>query len=270
MRKFYSLCIALIIFGFLCTGCNQEADSPGTLEFYSYGGDRVFVGMVSKDGWKIVFNHFYVTMKDITSYQTDPPYDPIYSADIIRYETSVSLDGTYTTDIAQGEGRRLVGAVTDAPAGLYNAVSWYYTPAVEGTPAGYSVFIIGKAGKDDQILDFTLKLNLEGGYQCGNYFDSTRDHADFIGELASGGKAEMEMTYAVEMLFGDGGQSESSIMNRMAMGFQPIAALAENSIIDEDLASLKQKLSAEDYALFTSGIPELGKVGEGRCYYFEP
>ncbi len=86
----------------------------------------------------MVFNHFYVSMNNITAYQTDPPYDPIYAADIIRYETSVSLDGVYTADIAQGGGRRLVDEITGAPAGLYNAVSWMMTPATEGNGAGYS------------------------------------------------------------------------------------------------------------------------------------
>jgi len=270
MRKLSSIFIVLLIITILASGCNQEPEGPGTLQFYANGGDRVFVGMVSKDGWKMIFNHFYVSMKDITSFQTDPPYDPIYSADIIRYETSVSLDGVYTADIAQGEGRRLVDSALEAPTGLYNAVSWYLVPGTEGNGAGHSVVMMGQAGKGDEILDFTLKLNFEGGYQCGNYFVSGSDVKDNIGELASGATAEIEMTYAAEMLFGDGGQPITGILNRMTLGFEPLAALAESGVIDEDLSTLEQKLSAEDFELLMGTVPELGKVGEGRCFYFVP
>ena len=121
MRKYASILLTILMLVILASGCNQEPEGPGTMQFYTNGGDRVFVGMVSKDGWKMVFNHFYVTMTDITSFQTDPPYDPIYSADIIRYETSVSLEGIYTSDIAQGGGRRLVDEIIDAPA-YYNRI----------------------------------------------------------------------------------------------------------------------------------------------------
>ena len=270
MRKYASILLTILMLVILASGCNQEPEGPGTMQFYTNGGDRVFVGMVSKDGWKMVFNHFYVTMTDITSFQTDPPYDPIYSADIIRYETSVSLEGIYTSDIAQGGGRRLVDEIMDAPAGLYNAVSWYLTPGAEGNGAGHSIVMMGQAGKDDVILDFTLKLNFEGGYQCGNYFISGSDVKDNIGELAGGGATEKEMTYAVEVLFGDGGQPATGILNRVALGFEPLATLAKGGVIDEDLSTLEQKLNGEDFELLMGAVPELGKVGEGRCFYFEP
>ncbi|MDF1516244.1 MAG: DUF4382 domain-containing protein, partial [Anaerolineae bacterium] len=204
MRKYLVLVLGLVLFTLLVTGCNQAPAGPGTLEFYVNGGDRIFVGMVSKDGWKVVFNHFYVSMSDITSYQSDPPYDPIYSADIIRYETSVSLDGVHTADIAQGGGRRLVGTIPDAPAGLYNAISWKLTPGTEGEANGYSVVMIGQAGKGDQVIDFSIKLNLEGGFQCGEHFAEGYDAAKKIGQLDSGGTAFNELTYAVETFFGDG------------------------------------------------------------------
>lgn len=270
MRKLTRVFIGLLIMLGLFVGCNQEPEAPGTLQFYSNGGDRVFVGMVSKDGWKMVFNHFYVTMNEVTIYQTDPPYDPIYAADIMRYETSLSLDGTYTADIAQGGGRRLIHEVTDAPAGLYNAVSWIMTPGTEGNAAGHSIVMIGQAAKGDELLDFTIKLDFEGGFQCGEYFIAGKDAAERPGQLAGGGSAEVEMTYAVEYIFGDDSLPAAGILNRIALGFDPLAALAVDSVLEVDLTDLESQLNADDYLLLTGAVPELGKVGVGRCFFLVP
>ena len=270
MRKMTQIIISLILFVTIFSACNQQPEGPGTLQFYSNGGDPIFVGTVSKDGWRMVFNHFYVSMNEITAYQTDPPYDPIYAADIIRYETSLTLDGTYTTDIAQGEGRRLVETRTDAPAGLYNAVSWIMTPATDGPASGYSVVMVGQAAKGDDLIDFNLKLDFKGGYQCGEYFVTGRDAADRLGQLESGATADVEMTYAVEYIFGDDSQPVSGILNRTALGFEPLAALAVDGVLDVDLTGLEDQLSADDLLLLTRAVPEIGKVGVGRCFYIEP
>lgn len=270
MRKIILSIVSVLLLAILVTGCDQGPQEPGTLEFYANGGDRIFVGMISKDGWKMVFNHFYLTMTDVTSYQTDPPYDPVYSANIIRYETSVSLDGTHTVDIAQGGGRRLVGSVVDAPTGFYNAVSWYYTPAEQGDAAGHSVVMVGQAAKDGELVDFTIKLDLKGGYQCGEYFTDHADREEKMGELESGQVAEQEITIAVENIFGDAGMAAQGVLNQMAVGFEPFAALLNNSVLDVTLADLEAQFSAEDYERLLAAIPELSRVGEGRCYYFQP
>ncbi|MDF1514449.1 MAG: DUF4382 domain-containing protein, partial [Anaerolineae bacterium] len=70
--------------------------------------------------------------------------------------------------------------------------------------------------------------------------------------------------------FGDGAYPANGILNRMAMGFEPLAALAEGGMVDVDLAELEQHLSPDDYALLMGAVPELGKVGDGRCYYGAP
>ncbi len=130
--------------------------------------------------------------------------------------------------------------------------------------------MIGQAAKGDERLDFTIKLDIQGGYQCGEYFVAGRDAADRLGMLDSGGTADVEMTYAVEYFFGDGGQPASGILNSTALGFEPLAALAENSVLDIDQAGLEAQLSASDYNLLSNAVPELGKVGVGRCFYIEP
>jgi hypothetical protein len=270
MRKINFVIVCLFILVTLFSGCNQEPAGPGTLEFYVNGGDRIFVGMVSKDGWRMVFNHFYVTMANVVSYQSDPPYDPIYSAGLIRYETSAALEGTHTADIAQGGGRRLLGTVAEAPAGLYNAVSWQFTPGIEGEAAGHSIVMVGQAGKGDEIIDFTIKLNLEGAFKCGEFFEEGYDAAEKIGQLESGGTAFNEMTIAIEPIFGDGGYPENGVVNRNALGFEPFAALANNGVVEVDLVELEQKLSAEEIELLLGAIPELGKVGKGGCHLGAP
>jgi hypothetical protein len=130
--------------------------------------------------------------------------------------------------------------------------------------------MIGQAGKEDEIIDFTIKLNLEGTFQCGEFFAEGYDAAEKIGQLEGGGTAANEMTIAVEAIFGDGGYPLNGMVNRMAPGFEPFAQLVEGGVIEVDLAELEQQLSPADFELLMGSIPELGKVGEGRCYFYAP
>ncbi len=98
--------------------------ATGTLEFYANGEDFVRQGFVSMDGWSIQFDHVYITLADITAYQTDPPYDPTTAASISG-DVTVGIDGSYTIDLAEGGAdapRILVGTISDVSVGHYNLI----------------------------------------------------------------------------------------------------------------------------------------------------
>lgn len=270
MRKPILVLSIVTLIALVLTACGGRQSGPGTLQFYSSGGDIVQQGLLSKDGWQITFNHVYVTVAEIIAYQTDPPYDPVYSADIIRYEISTTLNGTYTVDLKSGESAPVfVGKVTDAKAGAFDALSLKMVPAPTGDAAGYSLVLAGKAEKEGRIVDFTIKLDWQAEFLCGDYFLSGADLKDKKGILDPGGEADLEMTFALDSLFGDGTTPATGVLNTSAFGFDALAALAEGSTLDVDTAGLQAALSADQYALFEQALIDVPHTGARLCYHIE-
>ena len=236
--------IPLLILVMVLAGC-PGGKATGTLEFYANGEDFVRQGFVSKDGWSIQFDHVYITLADITAYQTDPPYDPTTGAAISADET-VGLDGAYTIDLAEGgpdADRLLVGKVLDVPVGHYNALSFKMAKAESGPAAGHSLVMIGTAEKEGQSMNFTINVEEECQYDCGEYVGDERK-----GILSENGTADLELTFHFDHIFGDFDTPLDDELNLGAVGFEPFAAGAQGKdVID-------------------MGVMHLGHVGEGHCH----
>ena len=256
--------MALLIGTVTLIGCGGGGgEAVGTLQFYANGEDFVREGFVSKDGWSINFDHVYVHLADVAAYQTDPPYDPHDSA-IISGDVEVSLPSTYTVDLAEGEedaDPTLVGEVQNVSVGHYNAVSWQMEKAPSDPAAGHSLVIVGTAEKGGESIEFTISVEEEYGYCCGEYVGDERK-----GIVQDGGTADVEMTFHFDHIFGDFDVPPDDHVNAGAIGFEPFAELADNGQVSEDLASLEAKLSADDYQTLVDTLPTLGHVGEGHCY----
>jgi len=266
MRKgIFVFCITLICaVGLLFAGCGGGGGGVvGTLQFNANGEDFVRQGFVSKDGWSINFDHVYITLADITAYQTDPPYDPHSGSDIAS-SVKVSLAKTYTVDLAEGGENAepiLVGQVTDADAGHYNAISWKLVKASSGPASDNSLLIVGTAGKEGQSIDFVIKLDREYRYSCGEFVGDHRK-----GIVGEGDTADMEMTFHFDHIFGDAETPMDDELNVGAVGFNPFADIAENGELDVDMAGCQSKLPAEDFQVLIDILPTLGHVGEGHCH----
>lgn len=232
----------------------------GTLEFRASGEDRAVDGFTSKDGWELSFDHIYVTLADLTAYQTDPPFDA-FSEEELAAAVEVSLGDPITVDLtadADDEDSVLVGSVT-APAGRYNALSWRVVPAPDGPAEGYSMVFAGSATRDGETVNFVLKLSSEVTYSCGDFVGDVRK-----GILAANDTSDVQATFHLDHLFGEEGKEES--FNQIALGFDPLAELATDGRVDVSTEELAELLSAEDYALLTETVfPELGHAGEGHC-----
>jgi hypothetical protein len=240
-----------------------ETAKNGTLQFKANGEDFIRQGFTTKDGWELTFDHVYVNLADVTAYQADPPYDADKNGEV-QAETKVSLPGTYSVDLAEGDENAppiLVGEVKDAPAGHYNAISWKMSKVAEGPTAGYSLVIIGKAVKDGKTINFTIKNEQEYKYTGGEYVGDERK-----GIIKEGGTADLEMTFHFDHIFGDAGTPADDELNVGAPGFEPFASLAEDGVLDVDMAGLKEKLSPEAYKKLEEVLPTLGHVGEGHCH----
>lgn len=239
----------------------SAATDVGTLQIRANGEDFVRRGFTSKDGWKVSFDHVYVTMSDVTAYQTEPPYDARTSADL-KATQQANLGQTKTVDLAAGDTTAepiLVGEIK-APAGRYNALSWKMPKATEGVAKGYALKMIGTASKDGKTIPFILNVDQEMGYQCGEFVGDDRK-----GTLAANGTADLEATFHFDHLFGDSETPPRDDLNQQALGFSPLAAIAENGKLEANMAALEKSLSAEDFRKFQAILPNLGHVGEGHC-----
>jgi hypothetical protein len=236
--------VALFIISVALSGCGGA--KTGTLQIYANGEDFVRQGFVSKDGWSISFDHVYITLSDITAYQTDPPYDP-HDGGGISGKVTVGLDKAYTIDLAEGGEDAepiLVGQITDAETGHYNAISWNMAKAESGVAAGYSLVMIGTAEKDGQVVDFTININSECSYDCGEYVGDERK-----GILKEDGTADLEMTFHFDHIFGDADTPLDDELNQTALGFAYFIDYADGTIVEIDMGEI-----------------HLGHVGEGHCH----
>ncbi len=238
---------------------DDEADTE-TLVFTADGEEFIREGFLSKDGWELDFNEAYITSDNIVAYQTDPPYDTSEGWEI-DYQTRVELPGEYTVDLADpASDPAVLDELTDVPVGHYNAISWEMVPATEGPAEGYSLLLAGTARKNDEEIDFTIAIDKGIAYQGGDFIGDERK-----GVVEPGETAELEMTYHFDHFFGDGDEEPDDPMNQSALGFEPLAALAVNGMVETDMAALEDQLSAEDFELLLAILTHLGHVGEGHC-----
>jgi len=245
--------------GFLAIGTLWGCATPdnktvpnGTLQIRANGEDFVRQGFLSKDGWNISFNHLYVTLADVTATQSNPEVD-----------ASVVLNTVKTVDLAAGDANAdpiLVHKFTDAPAGRYNALSWKMVKATSGPAKGYVLVMEGTAIKGSQVIEFAIAIDREYALSCGEFVGEQRK-----GILSPGGTAEVEATFHFDHIFGDGDVPPDEEINTGALGFAPLAALANNGKLEVYLATLKQSLSPQDYQKLQKTLVSLGHVGEGHC-----
>jgi len=261
-RLFVVLAILALLASGVLVGCGPRVEK-GTFQFVANGEDFVRQGFVSKDGWAITFDHVYITLADVAGYQSDPPYDP-HAGDKIQSEVKVGLDGMHTVDLAEGGEDAppiLVGEVKDVAVGHYNALSWRMARASSGTASGYSLVIVGTAEKDGQTVNFTIKVEPEYTYTCGEYVGDERKRL-----LQKGGTTDLEMTFHFDHIFGDDGTPLDDELNVGAPGFEPFAGAAEGGVLEVNMAGLQAKLSAGEYQMLVDILPTLGHVGEGHCH----
>ncbi len=228
-------------------GCSNDSEDiqSGTIEFTANGEDFVRQGFISKDGWHVDFNHVYITLADITAYQTDPPYDA-HTSGQIDGKVEVGLEGIHTIDLAEGDEAAppiFVGEVNDVITGHYNTISWKMIKSISGPSDGYSLMMTGTAEKDNQSKDFAIKIDTACVYSCGEYVGDTRK-----GIFSEGGTADLEMTFHFDHLFGDAELPADNELNIGAPGFEALVAMPEGDP-DLDVAKL-----------------HLGHVGEGHCH----
>ena len=147
MRSVLAMSVAAAIFAGAIAASPLSA---GTLQVFASGEDLATEGFQApkrtKDHWSLNFDHIFVTLAEITAYQTSPPFEPRSDAPMTAtYE--VTVPGTHTVDLvkAADEEARVLVAEIDAPPGHYNAISWRMAIAKTGSAEGTSMLFIGTA-----------------------------------------------------------------------------------------------------------------------------
>lgn len=240
------------------TNGTAATDGTGELTLIANGEDFMYNGIISKEGWDIEFNHVEVILNDVTAYQSDPPYNPESDA-AIEAEEAISLvtqPSPVTLSEATAEERVKVTQNPDAPAGSYNAIAWKLTNRGD-QPA---MLLTGTARKGEDTIEFELSLAHEVAYLCGEFVGDERK-----GILTAAGAAEVEMTFHWDHIFGRADKALDDEINTGALGFDPLAALAEGGQLVATLEDLEGRLSATDYEILIQALDNLGHVGEGHC-----
>jgi hypothetical protein len=271
-KKCPDIAIKTAIIALILSGCgtknevsttesNPDNQNPQkeTLTLVANGEDFIRQGFVSKDGWRIDFNHAYVTLADAIAYQTNPPFNPEEKEEIKPIESVTLIDKATTIDLAQGDENALPIKVAEVPApiGNYNAISWKLVNNQENTG---SIILDGTAVKDNETIKFVISLPINPDYSCGEFVGDERK-----GILEAGKTAEIETTFHFDHIFGDADTPADDDLNIGALGFQPLVILAKNGELKTDLATLEKSLNPEDYQKLIDNINSLGHVGEGHC-----
>lgn len=240
------------------TDTNTDTGS-GTINLVANGEAFARQEFVTKDDWTINFDHVYVTLDQVTAYQSDPAFNPDKNEEISAEQEVTLLSEAKTVDLAKGDGPLTV-TKKQAPVGEYNAIAWQVVSPEQEKKADSAIVLDGTAEKDGKTIDFVLNLDQPLSYQCGEYVGEVRK-----GILEADGETELETTFHFDHIFGDGEAAEDAEINTNAVGFAPMADLANENRLETDLDALEQQLSSQDYDQLMESMKGLGHVGEGHC-----
>lgn len=246
--------LLLIGFSVVLFGCGED---KGKLEIHANGEDFVREGFQSKDGWNVSFDKLLVTLNNIKAYQTNPPYDASNGEQPKGHYVSIAKPKTVDLALGDASASPIVVETLEANTGQYNAIGW---EMIQGDN-GYTLQLIGSAQKADRTIAFDIKIDETYHYVCGEFVGDQRNgfvHANDTGNI--------EMTFHFDHLFGDAGSDENEPLNVGALGFEPLALLAVDDMLDVTQRQLKSQLSAKDYATLLDTLATLGHVGEGHCF----
>lgn len=260
--------LSIVLVG--CSGNSNSSTTPdqideGTLKLVVNGEDFVRNGFVTKDDWQINFERVAVNVGNVMAYQTESTFDPenTENTENIEYQETVTiLDEAKTVDLTENAeaGEPVAVEQVQAVPGSYNALSWELIPSNETGLENQTIVMQGKATKDGETVNFNLGFSLPVTYLCG----------EFVGDMRKGivkqdAPAEVEMTLHFDHVFGDAGTPMTEAINQDALGFQPLAELAQAGELTADWQTLQQQLSPENQEILTKAIIGLGHVGEGHC-----
>lgn len=272
-KNWLTLSSHTILCGLVTVACNQKTpvnpikiktqENQGVLRLEANGEDFVRKGFVTKDGWKLNFNHVYVTLTDVIAYQTNPPFDAEKETKLSSITNINLVEKPTTIDLAEGDenAKPIFVSEMKAIAGIYNALAWKIATNNSENP---SLILEGIATKNSQKINFMLSFNENLNYLCGEYVGEKRK-----GIVTNETSGTLEITFHFDHVFGDKKTPPDDTLNQDALGFQSLANLAVNGDLKLNTSMLEEKLSPQDYNKLQKTLKSLGHVGEGHCQEIE-
>lgn len=274
MNKLRTFAYAIVLISLVWNNASKRNErkslaastEEGTLTLMANGEDLVRQGFVSKDGWQINFDRLYVNFSNAVAYSTESSFEPQEgdTEDSIEYQNKAEFINTAkTVDLASGgaDAEPIMVAKANVPTGFYNALTWKLSTADTDSPiAGSTIALIGQATKNGETINFDLGFNRPGEYICGEFVGEDRQ-----GIVTEDNPGQVEATFHFDHIFGDDRSFAEDALNRDALGFQPLADLADGGIVKLNDADLAKGLSSQNYQQLTVAVSGLGHVGEGHC-----
>ena len=274
MNKLRTFAYAIVLIALVWNNASKRNErkslaastEEGTLTLMANGEDLVRQGFVSKDGWQINFDRLYVNFSNAVAYSTESSFEPQEgdTEDSIEYQNKAEFINTAkTVDLASGgaDAEPIMVAKANVPTGFYNALTWKLSTADTDSPiAGSTIALIGQATKNGETINFDLGFNRPGEYICGEFVGEDRQ-----GIVTEDNPGQVEATFHFDHIFGDDRSPAEDALNRDALGFQPLADLADGGIVKLNDADLAKGLSSQNYQQLTVAVSGLGHVGEGHC-----
>lgn len=262
---------AAVLLTLAAVGCGGKkenkhatAERTGTLVFTANGEALVREGLLSSDGWRIRFDTALVSLARPAAYQVKGSTGAGGEEGLPADAPGVVLEGNHVVDLAAGDSTAdpvVIGSAKDAPSGAYNALQFELVPMDTGTHAGASLVLSGRATKEGETpVDFAVALAPAMTVTCGGY----------VGEEMKGvldtGRAEVELTFHLDHLFGDGTRPPEDHVNAGALGFGWIAAAARDGKARVGPVEAAEALGEEGEARLERILRSLPHTGEGHCH----
>jgi hypothetical protein len=240
------------------TNNSGSATDSGSIEFTANGEEFVRYGFIDKNGWAISFHKLYINLVDPEAYH------PAVAG------TSAVLKGAYWVDLAADKATTnmpvadsvKVGIMEKVPAGNYQSLKFKIRRCTRGEFQGSSLVMIGKAQKEREQFDFSIKLDEEMDFDGREGFVG-----DVVkGLLKAGGSTSVEMTFHFDHIFGDKGADVGDHVNTASVGFDYFKQFAHNGRVDLSQTDLKRlDKDQTGYRTLIKAIWTLGHLGEGHC-----
>jgi hypothetical protein len=226
----------------------NKSENTGSLIFKANGEDFVRQGFIDKNGWHITFDKLFVNLAESTAY-------------LPGSKIQASLPGSYWVDLASGDENAdpiTVGKISDVASGNYQSLKFSLKQVASGEFAGYSIVMIGRAEKQEETVDFVIKLDEEMD------FDGKEGYVgdEIKGLLEPGGTADVEMTFHFDHIFGDIEADKDDHINTGSVGFDFFNQFTQNGKVDVSQANL---VNSDGYSILAKAIWTLGHLGEGHC-----
>lgn len=240
MKKLFLILLILSIFVFL----SCDSGDKGTLKFIANGEDFVKQGFIDKDGWDISFEHVYINLCDVKAYSEN--------------NETVALNKDYFIDLKKvGEFESKSALPTE-----YQGIGFSLKKAKSGEYKEYSIVMIGTAKKNNEKIDFTIKIDEELKWDCPDGYVGD----EIKGIVEKEKEADVEATFHFDHIFGDIEADADDHINTESVGFDYFALFVENGKLDITQKDLLNKTNKTMYDKFVKSLSTLGHVGEGHCH----